>query len=544
MSGFNLEWALGFLLGAVFIVFCAAARFAGPFADRSYTTLNRYLVANGYYILPYLGVYYLLAALVLRTMEAFGPGAGGALMRIFEAPPWVAVVTMLLLPRLPLLSRVQRRFLQHARRIAGIPAEAMELRDKIRAAKWSTDEALAREIHYSLLRRGLDLGKRGSVPDDTLHGQWIRASALAHHFEHWAEDPPFAEFLRVNAVPLHNLMRRYDYLMFKSARGVEMIGDLNEMIDNSTEESGQWESLGSLVETEVYGGRASVLHPAISTTRMIIQHLRDDMEYFIKDAAMLLARLVLHHRWTEQGRVGLLRQFGIGVEPAVRPRFRSLALVFAVVLAAMLLAMSVLGTAGEARTTQHTVGIVIMVPINFVIALLCAIYPKQYFAFANTSIMGRPPYMFFLTAGLAAAALAFVVGLAMRILIHQSAAEALQEAVDKSPWLLMSFTVALMTAMLIQDGPGPAIARSWRRWWDAGVFALALGVTMLVVQVLLLWDADPDVDTDMKVRLEFLIGFALLLGGFLGFFIPARFRVTTGPAPSPEAGAQLALLAR
>jgi hypothetical protein len=519
LSGHDWQWVSSFLLGAVFVVMYCAARFEGPFADRSYTTFYRYSIATCYYAIVYLGVYYLIVATSSWALRTMVPESARILGTVMGTPAWVAVIMAVALSRLPGLSALDQMFRRHARLIGGIPTEAKRLRNAIKIAKREMGEGSSTEIHYSVLRRGLDLGNMRSVPDYTLHALFMHASELKYLLEKCEQNPRYARFVEDNARLLHDLSTRFDYLLFKSARGLDAIGGLNDLVDRASGKSDNWESLGSLVENEVYAGRSNVLDPAISTSRLLLNTLRDDMRFFVNDTAMFLARLTLFYRWTERGRVALLKEIGVPVEPVQLPRYRMLFVVFVVVLVAMFLGTTVFGTAGG-KTAREVAGLLLMVPTLFVAALFCAVYPKQYFAFANGSVFGRPPYLFFACSGAAAATLAFVISLAFRTLMYQDGEYALRRAMQGSPWLLVSFTVAVTVAVLIQDGRyfESAARLQWRRWRDTMILAFALGVVGIVVQLLLPY-TNPDYQPRPVAAVTLMV-----IGAFIGYFVPGRFR--------------------
>jgi putative flippase GtrA len=519
LSSDDWQWVSSFLLGAAFVVAYCAARLEGPFADRSYTTFYRYSIATCYYAIGYLGAYYLIVATSSWALRTMVPDSARVLSSVMGTPAWVALLVVVASSRLPGLSTLDQMFRRHARHIGGIPMEAKRLRDAVRIAKRELGEDSSTEIHYSVLRRGLDLGNMRSVPDYTLHALFLHASELKHCLEKCQQEPRFARFFDDNARPLHDLSRRFDYLLFKSSRGLDAVGGLNELVDRTSGKSDNWDSLGSLVESEVYAGRSNVLDPAISTSRLLLNTLRDDMRFFIDDTAMLLARLTLYYGWTERSRVGLLKQIGVPVPPIAQPRYRLLFVVFAVVFVTMLLGTTLFGTAG-ATTAREVAGLLLMVPTLFVAALFCAVYPKQYFAFANVSVFGRPPYLFFIFSGVAAATLAFVISLAFRTLMYQDGEYALRRALESSPWLLMSFTVAIVVAVLIQDARSfeSAAHQQRRRWRDALILTFALSTAGVVVQLLL-----PYTNPSYQPR-PWAVAISAVIGAFIGYFVPGRFR--------------------
>ena len=514
---FSPHWLLQFVLGALFVILVTAARFRGPNADRSYTTFFRYSIATTYFVCGYLGIYYVVATSAAWLLHGWNPLP---FSDAFVSPPWLALLLVGVVPRIPVLSRLDHTFRLHARAIGGIPNEAIRLRDALRQVRCILPEAVSREIHYSVLRRGLDLGDMKSAPDSTVHSAFTQASEIKHLLDRCERRRRFARFFSDNQRELHELARRYDILMFKSTRTVDAIGELNDLVDRTSGNLDNWESLGELVETEVYAGKAGVLDPAISTSRMLANNLREDMRLFIDDALLFIARLVLYHRLTEKGRIALLRRLGVIVPPARVPRFGSLLAVFVLVLASMFFTTMIFGAAGK-QTAREIAGVLFMVPTMFIVALFCAIYPKQYFSFANVNVYGRPPYLFYVAATLAAGVLAFLVGLTFRVFIYQDAVVAFDKALQNSPWLLISMTIAGVMAMLVQDRPPRDVEAARRmRWRDAATLSIALGAASFVVQSIL-----PYTQAFPSSRpMLWGIGISMLLGACIGYFVPARVR--------------------
>ncbi|HEU5135738.1 MAG TPA: hypothetical protein VFU13_11385 [Steroidobacteraceae bacterium] len=526
MSPLELQPWVSFLLGATFVALYSAIRLRGPEADRSYTTCYRYCIACVYYAFGHLAVYLLAVCAIWATYQL---GLVSFVDYLLTTPAWVALLTAVLLPRLKPFSTIDAVFRAHARQIGGMPDEAVVLRDAICSARRVLGDAEIREVHFGLLRRGLDLGQQRKLPDDTLHAQFQQAAELKFLLDKCAQQRQFAGFARDNARALQLMSRRFDHLMFRSSRSSEAIGRLHDFANSVSGKSGNWESLGALAETEAFASESTTvaLDPATTTSRMLINSLREDMRYFCNDAALLLSRLTLRSRRTESGRVRLLRGIGVYVAPVARPNFRPLAAVFLAVFAIMCVAAAVRTGTDVGNPIRPSM---IMIPIYFVVAVLCAVYPKQYFCFANVDVYGRKPYLFFVCAGFTAATLAFVIGLVVRIFRLHDGGEALRAAILSSPRLLTTFTLAFVMAILVQDTRGAKNSQqdAIRSWRDAFVLAVALGASTLVAQVLLTF-------TRPGYELQFtLVWFTTAIGAFIGYYVPKRFRNIYCMAPGEE----------
>jgi len=507
-----------FLLGAALLVICSAARLRSPQADRSYTPLFRFFIEVACYATVYIGVYSLIFGFAAFSEHVVTGDARKVVVLLDDIPGWIALL-ILVVSRIPPVSGWDRALRGHVHAIGGIPAEALTLRDAIVRARCDIEEP---EVYFGALRRGLDLGNMQAIPDHTLHSLLKHASQMRYILDRCAQNPRFEAFFADNSCLAHDLKRRFDNLLFRTSRGFTALGELNGLVDRASGVPDSWNSLGSLVQTEIYTGSSAVLDPAIGTSRALLSILREDARAFLNDTALLLARLTFHQRVVERGRVALLHSIGIKIERQERPGYHILATAFVVVLVLLCLGTVVFG-ARSSGGAREAAGSAVMVATMFAAALLCAIYPKQYFAFANINAFGRRPYPFFAVAGLAAVVAAFIIGLVARMLIYQDAEKALHVAYQRSPWLLVSCVLAILMSILIQDTDYATTAqRKARRWWDTGVLALGLMVAAAAV-ILILRHVNPQDPQSATIPL-WAACYVGVIGGVLGYLVPHRFR--------------------
>jgi hypothetical protein len=528
LTGASYDWVPSFLLGAAFVIFVAGARLRGNGADRSFTTYTRYLVAVGCYAVWHFALYFFLMCVVWFLDDNF---SSPLWTKLTDHPAWVALASIAVFVYLPYLSGLDRSLRRQARRIGGMPDELYKLRDAIAAAPRNISKEMFKELHYRLLRRGIDLGNQRSVPDQSLHSMFVQVAEFKCIVENCERDRRFSGFMHDNAEALHALARGFDHVIFRSSRSSETMSRLHELANANTGRSGSWESLGAMVENQTYSESVNNLDPVIATSKMLIADRRADMRGFVECAATLLARLALASRRTEIGRVKLLRGIGVKVIPAKRPKFQALFAVFGVVFLAMVGTIGALAALGI--VTFDSLSAMWMVPLYFVFGVACAVYPKQYFSFANVDVYGRQPWAFYLCAGLSGAALSFTAGLIHKLIKQKDVMLALKDAVERSPWLLITFTLAVTVAVLIQDRfDAQGHRKAPGRLFDAGIVAAALAVAMIATQFLfslLRENYDPRLWT-----VALMVG----IGAFIGFYIPNRFRTEIcerRPMPSAPA---------
>ena len=522
MNGAIPNWTPSFAFGAVFILFLAAARMRGHGADRSFTTFPRYLIASGLYAVWYLALY-AIALCVLWVLHENAP------LRLWDfltqRPEWIALFTVAVLVYLPLLSHLDRLLRRQARKVGGMPDEMIRLRDAIGIAPRSIPREKLRELHFRMLRRGIDLGSHSSVPDQTLHSRFQQASELMCIIECCEQDSRFTAFMGDNAPNLQALTRSFDRVSFRSSRTFEAIGRLHKLANTSTGSSG-WETLGTMVETQIYCDSANELDPVTATNKMLIVNRRDELRYFIEDAATFLARLALASRRTYRGRIALMCDIGIQVKAEKQPRLGILVAVFGGLLVSILGVSAYLNPDAPYRDIAFAS---FMVSTCFVVSLLCAVYPKQYFAFANSDIYGRRPWAFFAVAGLSALLLSFVISFMFRLAkLRGDLALTITESWVKWPYLLLECALAVTVAVLIQDRlTSNGRRREHGRAFDAVVVALALaGATSIAHLVLTGFDWESRIT-------PFAVAFVAAIGAAIGFFVPNRFRTDASDLPHP-----------
>ena len=518
MNASDLGWLPNLALGIVFVVFVSVARLRGHGADRSFTTFGRFCIAAICYCIFHLVLFFAL----LELADTVDTNAPTAAVHFLEAnPAWLALVCVAMFAYLPPVSTLDRMVRSYARRIGGMPEEMYRLRDAISLAPRSITKEQFRELHFRLMRRGIDLGTRRGIPDQTLHSQLLQATELKCIIERCENDLRFSAFMRDNAPSLHELARSFDHAIFRMSRSAEAMGRLHTLANENTGQTGSWDALGAMVENQTYAEGGGGLDPVIATSKMLIANRRDDMRQFVDDASTLLARLTLALRRTERGRIRMLRSVGVKVTLVRRPRFSSLFGVFAVLVPGLVLSAYLFGSG----TSQNSIRMACMVSISFVAALICAVYPKQYFPFANKNIYGHHPWMFYVAAGLAAGAISFAISLGFKLFTVEGVDTAFDKAVDSTPWQLLEVTLAVTVAVLIQDRFDAEGRRRIRgRWLDALVLAAAMTGAMVCVLAIFSFTR-PD-----KPIMWWAIGLMAVIGGFLGFYVPARFRSDLGDA--------------
>ena len=107
MNTLTSDWVANFLLGGAFVVLVSGARLAGHGADRSFTTLSRYLVGTLYYSSGKLALFVLLFC---GTWSLNSVVHESMLDYLTQNPAWLALLSVAVIVHLPFFSTMDRAF--------------------------------------------------------------------------------------------------------------------------------------------------------------------------------------------------------------------------------------------------------------------------------------------------------------------------------------------------------------------------------------------------------------------------------------------------
>ena len=180
-----------YLFGSLCIVVYAWGRFNTPATWRSTTTSWQYTLALASYVVATLALWFVLARLVSTNPEilgllAFGSpnGADASVAKTLSAlselsaPLLAALFMTTLLPRLPVLARVDAALQRTFRELGAIPRKARQLSTMLRRAAFAVPREDRGEVTRRLEAQGLDAGRLLQSPRGSLEADWVRIVAL------------------------------------------------------------------------------------------------------------------------------------------------------------------------------------------------------------------------------------------------------------------------------------------------------------------------------------------------------------------------------
>ena len=172
---------------------------------------------------------------------------------------------------------------------------------------------------------------------------------------------------------------------------------------------------------------------------------------------------------------------------------------------------------GQTISMGELFGRVVMVSVIYCVAIWWAIYPKERWQCARQDAGDIRPVACYLLSALFASATGLVISLAFRLMFH-NLSEAFKQLQQTSPWLVMTFVTAFVTAWLTDNRPGASLPSSWLRWLEgAGQAAVMMGTGYLVH--FMLTQTCPQVPPLGRiVLLSGIIGFGI------GYLVPTWYR--------------------
>lgn len=184
----------GYLFGGLCIVVYAWSRFNTPATWRSTTTSWQYMLALAGYVVAALVLWFVLARLVDTNPQLVsflaGPAAVDAdlensIARLsgLSAPLLAALFLTTLLPRLPVLLKIDLALQRAFRELGAIPHKARQLSNLLRRAPFAVPIEDQGEVRRRLEAQGLAADRLLQSPRDSIEGNWVRIVALMAKLE-------------------------------------------------------------------------------------------------------------------------------------------------------------------------------------------------------------------------------------------------------------------------------------------------------------------------------------------------------------------------
>lgn len=488
-------------VGAIFVFAYSYSRFSTPSTNRASTTAGLYWMAFASYSLTILIIYYILAKSppVLNAVMEFiiGSGESQLVEQISElsAPIIAALMLTVTLPRVPVLSTLDKWLTGAFYRIGAIPKEARRLSKQLRDSKFEPPPELVQATGAELSRLGFDDEDAVFQSSDDPRHLWTRIVALMTSVQNLPTDASsYREFIASYTVDYTDIVDQYNALIPKAKSCFDLMRE------------------AAIYEDEKF-------LRAVGECR---GHFAHQSDILFRDLCDFIARGILVCEKTRASRRSRSAKLGFDFED-IGVSFDLLIVVFGIVVAVMGTTFGIIGTrmGGFEQASLR----VIMISIMYSIAVFCAVYPKTRWSFANMETLGRRPLAFYLLAGTLAAATSYLVSLIFRIMIFRDVDLALADWLLSYPWMVMPFFTAVAVAFQTDDKPAwwpqrPAI------FWE-GLFMCLVGVLSAFLAFHWLTDIGTRSGTPPNFQipgLYMLAPVAGIIGALIGVTVPSWWR--------------------
>ncbi len=490
------------LFGGVAVFLYARERFDTPGPMRPTTTFTRYWMARVGYMMATLGLFLILGAATTDLPPGLASQFGMDTQPLdgLPGPVVAALILTSLLPRFPVLNKIDEAVKQWFQRIGNIPLEARELSGRIQ----STPLAISPES-LALLRPALaDLHieeswlSRVNAPCAC---PWTRSAVLYAIVKRWPQTPGYSRYVYDQPAQMERITGQIEALSSAGDAALQSF----EMTGRPSPDEGE------------------------------DKRLRKEIDALHRSLCDFIAGGVLQVGLSQRQRLAMLERLGFGAVPEPR----SLLSVHEIILLAGLIFIGMLlipliASKFISAPLYLNMRVIVMVPMIYAVAIVAAIYPKAAWPIADVHAAEGRPYAGYFASGCLAAAAAFVVSLLLRYLMDfdGNVIDALTSpgwfrkafliSVDRWPWLLMTFCATIAIAWTADnrfDSPGeePRSLRVIEGISLAMIFAL----TQWVVLELLRIYSEPK-QTHWNAPLMIIM--TGIIGAILGYCVPHLYR--------------------
>ena len=503
---------VAFLLGVLLIIIYSLERFNTPPSNRASTTAGRYYSAAVAYVLIYLFAYYVLnkypylLGLLLKTAAGNGEVSLPQFAQNSSSTVLIAILLPTLIPKVPLLSKMDKRLRRLLQSLAAIPFEALRLSKEIHDAPFSAPQPLQKNVKDNLVNRGFE--EQDIVFENGKLAQhlWTKIAVLKLRLESWEQDTRFSAFTHE---------RRCEY---------------NRLSENYHRLTGMALNCFNLIHQTPAGRNAEPMQEAVNRFR---SNFMDEADNLFKEICDFMSQAILKCKLTEGARcrelenIGFQRPSDNSTHALPINRFLALYGILQVFLLVNFILFNPISGGPE-----KVILMVTMIVTIYSVAVVCAVYPKERWEIFRWNPQGHMPMGSYILSGFAAVAIAIPISLLFKMLIFFKDEPDLGLAVTAAwadftsntyPWMVMAFVTAFMTAFLIDYTPPKRLGAKWRRWTEAAIQAIATTLGVCLVHWWL--DSIETPDTDIVVpKLTGLLRTSAIVGFILGFVVPTWYR--------------------
>jgi hypothetical protein len=524
-------YAYGF--GGVCIVVYAWSRFNTPATWRSTTTSWQYMLALAGYVSAALALWFVLARVVYTNPQvvsllAFGssnaadPDVEGALGKLsgLSAPLLAALFLTTLLPRLPVLAKVDDALQRAFRELGAIPRKARQLSTMLRRASFTVPVADQGEVRRRLDDQGLDAGRLLQSPRGSLEADWVRIVALMAKLEEVVDLSDDA--VGDDATSQRQPAARSEFLRHREVEYVAARAAYRQ----------QAAIAAVLLKTRLAGADEQLANELLTEgpdpgMRGLQGSFHDGCRRLLKELTHLVSCGMLQSNFSLAAACRELRNWGFD-ELAPEPRGISvndlIGIMMSITLYLFVLFLFIHG--GPGRLARIPI-FALSIGLSMTAAVASAIYAKR---LPIAGADGRNFAVYLVAAGLAAGCWFVIHYIRIMLMTGDDFGAVLQKLLPLSPFATLPFAAAFALSWMTDLRPEhwPLPRRAWR-WLEGlglgGVLAAAAYIAYTYVQVFS--RADP---ATPRPAVYVIVLVQAGLGFLIGVLVPHLYRRATSAA--------------
>jgi len=508
--GTNIE----VLFGASLIVIYASERFNTPSQVRASTTAGRYYMAIFLYLLIYLVTFLVftyypgIASGLKKQLAANDISVDWVLSGFFDPQDskiiFVALVLSLLVPKMPMISKVDKKLREFLHKLALIPYEAIRRSRDMQAMDFVIPDANREKLENELERLGFDRDKIDLNTEDALTRGGLNIIYLISSIKNWGTESRFSNFMQDRSEQQNRLQEH-------RKRYVSMMQNLIELDEQIKINPGM---------------------EALQETRDSFRNnMQVEREALYADICDFISHAVLTCCLTNGNIKKVTNELGFICDPSKQSKLLqavnyTLALFSLLLVFVLLSFILLLGTNGD---IERILLIVTMIVSIYSAAVVCALFPKQLwslFKYRNKVY----PVCGYLLSGLMAMSSSLVISMFFKTLVFVKEDSisgivapftlAWQDFSTVSyPWIIMSFVAAISTAFLSDWTVLSNRPIYLRRFFDGVLQSIILIGGSVIVYLWLV-----DLEYTRVPNLTRLVTITGGIGFLIGFIVPNWYR--------------------
>lgn len=499
------------LIAGTVVSIYAIRRFNTPTSNKSSTTVARYYSALSAYLMS-LGFLFVLFGGGLSvppgeliTFVMYGAQSLPEDVQQLPGPLLSALLLTVVLPNVPILSKIDDWLRKSFQDMGNIPQEARRLSANMRRSSFVVPDG--ESLRQRVKERLAGFASKDIVlePNNSPQFQWVKITALFVQVKSWPDTRKYDRFVESLSEDYSSIERDFERLGNKALNCCKLMRGVKTRDDKS----------------------------AAKAVDECVSNFREQADLLYKALCDFIARGILRCELTKQDRQEKLREMGFTDLPQTRAPLNANQVVTMGGAVSLAILMGMISLSSQIPQMSRALFIAAMVGVMYGTAIVAAIYPKTIWTFASREKTGQRPIVAYVLSGVIAVGAAFLVSQTFKYVRFGDFLLALNDTKWSYPWLLNSFALAMVTAFLADDFvTSKAKTPTWLRGTEAlAAAAIMMGTGWLIRTML---TQIPNMPEDRIPELDVVLAVSGLVGSIIGFWVPHWYRVGPNQPDSEE----------